>query len=89
MIDDGGRNFCVSRSEPLEKASSKRLLINRLVLFLCCVQLSECLLVGGLSQLCRLVTGKKGSDRSSVESRTCLTAAGVCKESERVIKDVI
>ena len=40
VVDDGGRKLCVSRSEPLEKESSKRLLINRLVLFLCCVQLN-------------------------------------------------
>ena len=40
-------------------------------------------MIGGLSQLCRLVTGKRGSSGSSVESRTYVTAAGVCKESER------
>ena len=41
VIDDGGRNLCVSRSEPQVKESSMKLLINRLVLFLCCVQLSD------------------------------------------------
>ena len=41
VVDDGGRNLCVSRAEPQVKESSKKLLINRLVLFLCCVQLSE------------------------------------------------
>ena len=58
-IDDGGRNLCVSRSESLEKESYERLLINRLVLFLCCIQR----VIGGgwvvLShQLCHLVAGK-------------------------------
>ena len=40
-------------------------------------------MIGGLSQLCRLVTGERSSSGSSVESRAYLTAAGVCKESER------
>ena len=41
-------------------------------------------MIGGLSQLCRLVTGERSSSGSSVESRSYLTAADVCKESKRV-----
>ena len=40
-------------------------------------------MVGGLSQLCRSGTGESSSNGSSVESRAYLSAAGVCKESER------